>query len=201
MLKRVIISVFILFSINAIGQQFKGGIDGGIIGSQVTGDLLGGFNKAGVKAGGYVSLRLNDLSSVQMELNFIQKGSRKNPSQQPDSTMDYSTYLLRLNYIEMPLHYRYQFRKTIMFEGGISMGVLVNAQELRNGIEDMPVPFKKYDLSWEMGVFYEILEGIQVNLRYSYSILAVRRHNLGQSTWNNKGWYNEILGVTLYYEL
>ncbi len=200
-MKKFLFSLLFFYAASVLGQQFQGGIDLGLIGSQVTGDELVGFNKAGLKAGGYVNLALDDVNSLQMELNFIQKGSRKNPGYDADSNFVADTYLLRLNYVELPFHYRYQFKEKIMFEGGLSMGVLLHALELRNGLEDMPVPFNKYDLSGELGVFYSLLPGIQINVRYSYSILAVRPHYLGQTHNLNRGLYNEILGVSVYYKL
>ncbi len=190
-------SIFILFSTVLIGQQFKGGINLGLMGTQVTGDDLAGFNKAGIKAGGFVSMALNDKSSLQMELNFIQKGSRKNPD-----SLDYSTYLMRTNYVEIPVHYKYYWNKyAITFEGGASIAALVYSLELRNGVDDMPVAFNRFDYSWEIGIFYQLWERTAINVRYSYSILAMRPHYLGQSTWRNHGQYHETLGISLYYQL
>jgi len=59
-------------------QQFDGGILAGGALSQVDGDYWTGFTKAGFLAGGFVSLELSPNSSLQLELEYIQKGSKKN---------------------------------------------------------------------------------------------------------------------------
>ena len=58
-----------------------------------------------------------------MELDYIQKGSRENP----DSSNNYEFYLLRLNYVEIPLHYKYDFHEKGTLEAGLSLGFLVHS--------------------------------------------------------------------------
>ncbi|MFU8843764.1 MAG: outer membrane beta-barrel protein [Bacteroidales bacterium] len=179
-------------------QDFHGGVLAGLATSEISGDRLEGPNKAGLYLGAFVSRHFSMRSSLQLELDFIQKGSRENP----DSTNDYHSYLLRLNYVEMPLHYNYDFHPRGTIEGGLSLGVLVHSYELADGYEWVSGgDFDPLDLSFNIGLYYRLLEKLRINVRYSNSILPVRPH-AGGATWRlNKGQYNEVLSFVLFLEL
>lgn len=199
-MKIKLVGILILFAISyqIKAQDFNGGILAGLAMTEISGDRLSGPNKAGVYVGGYVNRYLTDRSSFQMELDFIQKGSRMNP----DSANNYQSYLLRLSYIELPVHYKYDFHEKATLEAGLSYGVLIHSFEESNGSTAVSGPdFKSGDLSFNFGAYYTLWERMRVNVRYSNSILAVRPHNSGQSyRWNN-GQYNEVLSITFHYEL
>jgi hypothetical protein len=193
--------LFILFFMSLgpvlIGQQFNGGLIGGLSMSEISGDRLTGPNKAGVYAGGFVNTYISKKSSFQMELNFIQKGSRKNPD-----TLDNSNYyLLRLSYIEMFLHYKWDFSELFTLEAGPSFGVLINSYEEADGQILTEPPFNTGDLSLNVGLFFSLTQRWRFNVRYSNSILAVRPHASGQTYKWNQGQYNEVLSFTFHYKL
>jgi len=196
--KLLLISLLIIAAVATKAQEFNGGILAGIAGTEISGDRLSGPNKAGIYAGAYVNRYFSQRSSVQMELDYIQKGSRSNP----DSTNNFQSYLLRLNYIELPVHYRYDFIEQASVETGLSLGVLVHSYEEANGYEWTSGPdFKPIDLSFNIGLFYSLTEDLRINVRYSNSILAVRPHSQGQTYRWNKGQYNEVLSFVLFYNL
>jgi hypothetical protein len=95
-----------ILTLAASGQEYKfnAGIIGGLSTSQVDGDQLAGYDKVGIKAGAFVNRKFSEHVSLQMELLFIQKGSRK-----PINTDDNSYFIMRLNYIVVPLVFRFQF--------------------------------------------------------------------------------------------
>lgn len=196
---KVYLIIFIsLFSFSAFAQDFNGGILGGLAASEISGDRLQGPNKAGVYVGAFVNRYISERSSFQMELDFIQKGSRENP----DSANNYQSYLLRLNYVELPVHYRYDFAERGTLEAGLSLGVLIHNYEEANGYEWVSGPdFRRTDLSFNIGAFYTLTERLRINVRYSNSIMAVRPHSQGQTYRWNKGQYNEVLSFVLFYEL
>lgn len=190
--------IFILSFSTLIAQEFKGGVLGGLATTEVSGDRLQGPNKAGVYAGVFVNRYFTPTSSIQMELDFIQKGSRENP----DSTNNFHSYLLRVNYVEMPVHYRYDFHEKACFEAGLSLGVLIHDYELADGYEWVSgQEMGQFDLSANIGVFYSLTERLRINVRYSNSVLPIRPHP-GGATWRaDKGQYNEVLSFVLFYEL
>ncbi|MCB2220301.1 MAG: PorT family protein [Bacteroidetes bacterium] len=190
--------IFFISFTTIFAQDFRGGVLGGLAASEISGDRLQGPNKAGLYLGAFVNRYITPRSSFQMELDFIQKGSRENP----DSVNNYESYLLRLNYIELPVHYRYDFHERGTLEAGLSLGVLIHSYEEANGYEWVSGPeFQRTDLSFNIGAFYTIMERLRINVRYSNSILAVRPHSQGQTYRWNKGQYNEVLSFVLFYEL
>ena len=131
MKKRTTISLLIFFLHFTIAAQnkerpFKLILSAGIVGSQVDGDAYGGYNKAGLYGAISTSKQLSEKSFLQFGIAFIQKGSRKNIN---PKTGDYTFYLLRLNYVEIPLIYSYLYKDKYLFQGGLSMGILANSKE------------------------------------------------------------------------
>jgi hypothetical protein len=196
----LIVTWFLLLSTFIFGQRFNGGFQAGVSATEISGDRLEGPNKAGIYAGGFVNTYFTTKSSVQMELDFIQKGSRQNP----DSTSTES-YLLKLNYVELVLHYRWDFGKIFSLETGPSIGFLINKPPYEEvdgqDITGREPQFKTPDLSFNIGLLVSLTERWRFNIRYSNSILAVRPHASGQTYKWNKGQYNEVLSFTFHYQL
>jgi hypothetical protein len=188
------VSIILLSVLTVSGQKFNGGFLAGVGAAEISGDRLEGPNKAGIYAGGFVNRYFTERSSAQMELNFVQKGSRKNPD-----SLDYSTYLLRLNYVELFLNYKWDFGHIFTLEVGPSLGVLIKSYEEADGFILTEPPFNATDLSGNFGLFVWLTQHWQFNVRYSNSILAVRPHSQGQTYKWNRGQYNEVLSFTFHY--
>ena len=107
-------------TISTQAQDFGGGVILGLSTSQVGGDDLGGFNKAGVLVGVFANKKISAVLSFQMEMTFIQKGSN-NPNMNENSYSDIS-----LSYVEIPLLLKYQQNSTIAIEGGIETAFLIS---------------------------------------------------------------------------
>jgi hypothetical protein len=195
--RKLLLATLLIFSSTSLfSQRFNGGILAGLSASEISGDRLEGPNKAGIYAGGFVNTYFTDKSSFQMELDFIQKGSRKNP----DSTST-EFYLLRINYVELIFHYKWDFHRLFTLEVGPSLGVLINSYEEADYMELTEPPFNTFDLSGNIGLFFNLSERWKFNVRYSNSILAVRPHASGQTYKWNQGQYNEVLSFTFHYKL
>ena len=194
--KRILFSVdiFVITMMTARTQSFNGGFLAGIGAAEISGDRLEGPNKPGIYAGAFVNRYFTERSSAQMELSFVQKGSRKNPD-----SLDYSTYLLRLNYVELFVNYKWDFGKMFTLEVGPSLGVLIKSYEEADGFILTEPPFNATDLNGNFGLFIWLTERWQFNVRYSNSILAVRPHSQGQTYRWNRGQYNEVLSFTFHY--
>jgi hypothetical protein len=196
---RIIFYIFTFFIASTIfAQDFHGGVLGGLSTSEVSGDRLQGPHKAGLYLGAFVNRYFSQRSSIQMELDYIQKGSRENPTEENG----YQSYLLRLNYIELPLHYKYDFHPKGTLETGLSLGVLVHNYEEANESTDVAGKddFETLDLSFNIGAYYTLIENLRINIRYSNSLLPIRPHAGGASYHLNQGQYNEVLSFVLYYE-
>ena len=175
-------------------QSFNAGIRFGIVGSQVNGDQLTGFNKAGFVAGGYVKRKFSDVISLQMEIVYIQKGSRK------PTDMYNSYYLMRLGYIEVPLNVLFHVAKKVDLTAGPSFGTLIASEEKDEyGTYTNAEPFEKFELSYNFGLIYQLSDNWSFDGRYSHSLMTIRPFPGTSSTFFDKGQYNVVIEFSLLY--
>jgi hypothetical protein len=197
----IILLILTLSAFGLKGQQFNGGIMAGVAGTQVAGDTFYGFHKAGIFAGGFVNLQFTEHSVMQMELEYFQKGSRENP----DSANNYTQYLFRVNYIELPVLYQYIASKRFKIEVGPSAGFLVGWYEERDEYEikggNRPA---KVTLQINAGLYVNLTEHFMVNLRTNNSLLNIRSDNATGDVLRifpgNYGQFNDSLVLSLYYQ-
>jgi len=196
-MKKSIVFLLLLIPFFAAAQQFNAGVIGGLGGTQISGDNLSGFDKFGILAGGYVSSVLSEKFDLSGQLLFITKGSKKN--QQPDKN-DYTTYLLRLRYIELPILFTWKQSKRFFFEAGPTFGYLLESyEEDEYGQDPVSRPFNKYELGVVGSIIINVKEGFAVNLRYNSSIAPVREHSGGATYRLNQGQYNSGLLIAFQY--
>ena len=187
------------FQLNA--QKFDAGAILGLNTSQITGDNFAGYNQPGLIAGFWVSRNTGDKSKLVMEMQYLPKGSRKNPK---PNDLDFAFYRLRLHYIEVPIVFNYRVHKRITLESGLSFGALVGVYEAD---ENGPLvgnfapkeQFKPYDISFNAGINWQIDEHFVFNVRSINSIFPVRDYPDQVKTFLNRGQYsNCIMGRFLY---
>ncbi len=187
-------------------QGFHGGITIGACGTQVDGDWYGGFDKGGIMAGFVVNYPLSKTTTFQAEIKYFQKGSRKNINYDKG---DYNSYIMRLQYIEMPFALAYHFtvldKYNLSAELGLAPAYLISSYEERDGYEILyGVPFKKIELSGQYGVNYHVSEKFHMGFKYHYSMFPIRDFPDGTNPKPgrivfNKGQYNNIVSFSLYY--
>ena len=194
---KLLFCFFTFFSFFALSQNFKGGIIAGVSTSQVSGDNLAGFNKAGLFIGGFTQLPISKISNIKMEMNYIQKGSN-NPKMLENGFTDIST-----SYIEIPASINYYQNSLTCFEIGIQTAFLLNSSDndLSGVIINNPNEFNKIDLGAFIGMYYHLKDNVLLNSRISNSILPIRPHPSGITYRFNKGQYNTVLSFTLHYIL
>jgi hypothetical protein len=195
--KHLLIILIFLFPVLLPAQRFNGGIIAGGLVSQVDGDDDGGFHKFGFLAGGLVSLRLSQHSSLQMEMEYIQKGSRIT------DTINYMDYLFRFHYLEIPLLYQYAFAKRFSIEAGPVMDVLLGSLEESNGLESpSTIGLRPVTLCGIFGFSGFINKHLKANLRFNYSLLSIRETaetyppSYRYILWQ-KGQFNNVLSLSL----
>ena len=197
--KRLLILLLFLSPAFLHAQRFNGGIIAGGLVSQVDGDNYGGYTKFGYLGGGLVSLRVSPHSSFQMELEYIQKGSRINA----DSTNSSTTYLMRFHYLEVPLLYQYTFGKRFSLEAGPAMDVLLGSYEESDGLETQStIPLRNVTLAGIFGVSAYLSAHLKLNFRFNYSLLSIRETaetypaSYRYILWQ-KGQFNNVLSFSL----
>jgi Outer membrane protein beta-barrel domain len=198
-MKRLFILTFILaVSVKfTIAQNFNAFVLGGITASQVSGDALGGFDKAGVIFGAGVETPIAKNFDLSFEISYVQKGSRK-PSKLDQG--DPSQYLLRLNYLEVPLTVSYHINKKVDVSLGASAGYLVSSlEENETGELILQLPFNTLDISATAGVSYRFDEHFKATLRGIQSVLPVREFGGKANPFINGGQYNSVMVLMFSY--
>ena len=207
MLKKFTTLLFCGFiSISIQGQNFGGGMLVGISSSQVGGDNLAGFNKAGLLVGAFANTSISELLSFQMEMTFIQKGSN-NPKMNDVEHPNYRKEDITSSYIEVPLILQYHQSSKLKIEGGVLLAYLINGyyNDLNGKIPIYTVnPFIQYDFGVLLGINYKYSKNISFNSRVSNSILPLGTEDYDSiNAYNSsrKGKYNSVLSFTIYYNL
>lgn len=205
MKKKFALLIFCGFLIsNLQAQNFGGGIILGLSTSQVGGDDLGGFNKAGLLAGVFANKSISPLFSFQMEMTYIQKGSN-NPDINDDKSKNVGKPDISLNYIEVPILLQYQQNTTLKIEGGIQFANLINGYYNDSYGEitySGTTPFIKNDIGLLLGMDYKFSENLSLNTRISNSILPIGSEDYDGVTVhasNMKGKYNSVLSFAIHY--
>jgi len=185
---------------SAFAQKFEGGLLAGLCASQVAGDTYSGYDKAGVFAGGYVSLPLSNRVDIRLELDYIQKGSRKNPKPELD---DYDSYLMQLGYVEMPLLFQFHIGSKLVAETGPAMSFLLHSREEIDQVEGTNNPFKKQNLSIIAGISFPVTVKISAGLRTVNSLFSIRQDRVTGDVWRiwDYGQFNDVLVLSFGYKL
>lgn len=203
MLKTPYAIIFFLFAVfTSYSQRFNGGLIVGGVVSQVDGDTYDGYHKFGYLAGALVSLKVSPHSSFQMELEYIQKGSRRN-----GDSLTTDTYLLRLHYIEIPVLYQFSFLKRFSAEIGPAFDITIGSHEETNGLEvENTVSLRAVTLGGIIGINCDIVNQLKVNFRFGYSLISIRNVKDGiyppgyRDILFEKGQYNNLMSLSLIYK-
>jgi len=205
MKKKFALFIFCGFLIsNLQAQNFGGGIILGLSTSQVGGDDLGGFNKAGILAGFFTNKSISELLSFQMEMTYIQKGSNNPNMNNSEHLQDYEKPDISSSYIEIPLLLQYHQSEVLKIEGGLLSAYLINGY-YNDRIGEIPNetnPFINYDLGLFLGLDYKYSDNISLNTRICNSIFPIGSEDYnGVSRYNSnmKGKYNSVLSFALHY--
>ena len=196
----LILGMGMLFFTKGFSQQFRAFVKAGVVASQVHGDQLSGYNKAGIVGGIGVEHPFSSFLG-RMEILFIQKGSRKNPTNE-----DPTKYLMRLNYVEVPVLVQKFFLSQVGLEGGSSWGILLKTTQVEWDIHGLLVsrqPFRRFEWAAHAGLMYKIDEKSQVIFRFSHSILPIRPYPSGLPSYYfyDRGQYNNLISLTYEYHL
>ncbi len=197
-------SLMVLFicSFSAFTQPFNAGLLAGGIVSQVDGDTYDGYHKFGFLAGAFVSLRISPHSSFQFEIEYIQKGSRRN-----GDSLSPETFLMRLHYLEIPVLFQYNLAKKVSLETGLAVDISIGDYEESYGlVVQNTVKLRPVTLGAILGINYEIINQLRLNFRLGYSLISIRdvkngnyppgyRHILFE-----KGEYNNLMSLSLIFK-
>lgn len=195
------------------GETFRLVWMGGIVASQVDGDTYAGYTKPGYFAGIGINRVISKKMELEFALTFLQKGARKNYALDSASRNNPNNefYLLRLNYVEVPVGVKYNLKKFKAEAGGAFAYLIKNPpfEESQNGYYNIN-GFSNFDYSYYLGLGYKLKPNLLVNLRFEYSFISIRKYYQssagiyhGQFPYSlfNLGLYNNLLTLSLAYKL
>lgn len=182
-------------------NTFSAGLILGVNACQISGDNLGGFRQAAPIFGGFVNRKIKPNASIQLEMYYIGKGSRKNADFERE---DFTSYRLYINYIEVPLVYIWQYKEKLAFEGGLSVGALLSFKEQDEngdlaGVYSQEEQFKRFDFSYLFGLSYKLSSKWNFGIRFSNSLLPARENFGGAKFRLNRGQYHACINTRLVY--
>ena len=181
----------------------------GINGCQIHGDNYNGFNKLGLFTGIAVNARLKNKASIDIGFYFSQKGARHNSNPEKG---DFSYYRVNLDYIDIPVLFRFKVNPAYFITLGPSIAYLVNYNENINYVDFTGAyKFNKFETGVNIGLGRKLLKDkFFVEVRSSNSITPTREY--GQianlvfypnpvARFFNKGFYNNILTLMFSYNI
>ena len=194
--------LFAFLGLNVIAaaqQQFQGGLVIGVTTTQVSGDGLGGWDKFGVVAGGWVNMPVFAEWSLQLGMNYINKGSKTKRD-----TINFESFGYYLNYVDVPillqrhLTLRSKFKADVGF--GPYAGFLLNQKIKSNGIDrEVTPPFERYDIGLNASCKLWWSSTIFTSLAFTTSVLPTRPNpsSVNPGSYYEKGTYNQTIQFCL----
>jgi len=166
-MKKVLVVVtflsFLLFS-HTVSAQIRNAVILGASASQIDGDGLGGFDKAGLVFGGSSNFKVTDKFSFQPEILWLQKGSK---TTNQDSLLFFKW---RLNYISVPVLLNYRIQERFTLQAGLTADFLIDAKlDDGGGFYDRTEELERFDPNYTFGFEYKIGDNFSANARYQYS--------------------------------
>lgn len=192
-----------------LGQIIKGEALLGLNLTQVEGDEVHGFRKAGLNIGAGVLIPFKKNWDVSMEITYNQKGARQKAQYNDTDSMGNiitGEYKLRLNYVEIPLLVYYTDKEFITIGAGFAWGRLVGIQEWEHGnrVESTTINSDTYDrndFSYIIDARIKIKGPLKFGVRYQNSMVKIRTReftDLSGNSWT-RDQFNKILTFRLIY--
>lgn len=210
---RIIFYIFLFFSIVLKSQNNSEDVFTlrpalGFNGCQIHGDNYSGYDKFGLFGGTSVNAKLSAKASLELGFYFSQKGARHN---QNPIKGDYTFYRVNLNYVDLPLMFKYQVNPTYFLSAGPSVAYLINYREDNEvGNWDGVYPFEKREYGVNFGLGRKVKDNFCVEVRSSNSFSPIRKYGIlatqvfypnAVARFFNKGLYNNILTLVVSYKL
>jgi hypothetical protein len=178
MIKKIAFSIFLLFTSYVNSAQE---IDiGPKLGANFSthGDLLQFDNQIGFVAGAFLNIKFESIG-IQPELLYSQQGQ------------DFEFSAFDLDYINLPLMFKFYFSGDFNFQIGPQLGVLVNDNIPDSIVQSIDT--ETFDLTGVVGLGVELPFKIYLSVRYIFDV-----ENDLQTANFGDGFFTLALGVSLF---
>jgi len=167
--------VAILVAGVAVQAQVKFGVKAGANFYQLTGEDAESFEesrkmKIGIAGGGFAVIPVSSMFSVVPELLYSMEGNKQ--------AEDDAKVLINLNYLNIPVMFRYNNPSGFFAETGPQVGFLMSAKtktEFAGEEEETDVKeyFKGVNFSWGIGAGYQLNSGLGFGARYNLGLASI----------------------------
>lgn len=198
-MKRVIFFLFLISNKINAQEHFNWGLKEGISRSQVSGITYKGFYKSGFAGGAFIKGRLAGNWTAAIDVMYTECGSLRRSVY---SNGNVNSYFLQLNYVQIPLLFQYHIAR-VGIEFGPGYGILMKTKEINvlDGISYSGTKrFNKDEINFNIGVTYSFSSRFGYSLRYTNSIVPIRRNGPNTDKWFQYGQKNNVLILCLTYE-
>lgn len=166
-MKKLLVLLLVVVSINSIAQEKKYGLKLGLNVSNIYGYDKSFDSRVGGHFGLILRNRISENISIQPELLYSTQGVTEE-TDNVDITM-------KLDYLNLPLMFQFHTNQNFALEVGPQFGYLLNAEiKGEQGDNSESVDIKddcnKLDLGLNLGVQYETESGFIVHARYNLGI-------------------------------
>ncbi len=171
-----LLTVFFISVQSVCAQSFEAEVSAGLTASQVSGDNLAGFNKAGFVGGAGVGFPVGERWMLKSEVFFVQKGSRA-------TEKDPIFFKWSIAYLEIPLLMSFRLNERFFIDGGLAADLLVSSRvDYGAGWQKTNSAMYALNPVWILGLGYKLSDKIAFKARHSYSLT---RTNPAQNHYNN----------------
>jgi hypothetical protein len=191
----IILILLVSISVNAQTSKMKFGIKSGINLSKYTPEMYVGNSrladyqgKIGFYIGGYSNIKISEKFKIQPELLFSNQGTKR--VFEDISVFDSNGTLVGVSDIEetinesvisLPIILQYFINDKFNLEGGIQLGYVINRKQETtkdpfglnqgNNSQNNNTNYDKFDLGFNLGLGYKILENVRINTRYFLGLI------------------------------
>ncbi|HBD26579.1 porin family protein [Flavobacterium sp.] len=173
-------------------SEVKFGAKGGINLANIVGDDAGDANMfVGFNAGFFVEIPVTDKLTIQPEILYSAQGSKSEGPLNIEGDIYDVKATLKMNYINVPVMFKYQVTDKFSLEAGPYVGFLVRAKVkaevsgFGSATEDAKDLFKSTDFGLGLGMNYEFSDVIFANARYQAGLTEIGDSEAGGNSVKN----------------
>ena len=185
-------------------SEVKFGAKGGINLANIVGDDAGDANMfVGFNAGFFVEIPVTDKLTIQPEILYSAQGSKSEGPLVIDGSLYDVKATMKLNYINIPVMFKYNVVEKFSLEAGPYVGFLTTAKMkvdvdgYGSATEDMKDLVKSTDFGVALGMNYDFSDVIFANVRYQGGLTQIGDTGEGDNIKNsgnlNLAWVKSIV--------
>ena len=175
-----ILAIFSFTSMNAQGAKF--GAKAGLNFANFSGDITENKMLTGFHVGAFVELELSEKIILQPELLFSTQGTKFEES---GFSADFD-----VNYINIPVMFKYAVAEGFNLEAGPQIGFLLSAEVVGEDIKD---EMESIDFGMNVGASYDFTEKLFAQARYNIGLANVAKDSGDEKIQNS------VISVSLGY--